>query len=65
MQSVPNFLADYADLYHQNPRAATLKWFSEARFGLLMPCYKFQTDADFQPYLDFIHNQLRDGFPEI
>ncbi|MEM7539179.1 MAG: alpha-L-fucosidase [Chloroflexota bacterium] len=36
MSTTPSFLADYADLYQENPKAATLKWFSEARFGLFM-----------------------------
>ena len=34
--AVPSFLAGYGDLYRQNPRAATKKWFDEARFGLFM-----------------------------
>ncbi|MEM7029487.1 MAG: alpha-L-fucosidase [Chloroflexota bacterium] len=34
--TTPSFLKNYADLYQQNPRTATLKWFSEARFGLFM-----------------------------
>ncbi len=32
----PKFLTGYEDLYNQDPRAATLKWFSEADFGLFM-----------------------------
>ena len=36
MSTTPSFLADYADLYQKDPKAATLKWFSEARFGLFM-----------------------------
>jgi alpha-L-fucosidase len=34
--AIPSFLAGYGDLYRQNPRAATKKWFDEARFGLFM-----------------------------
>lgn len=34
--TIPTFLAAHADLYAENPRAATLKWFSEARYGLFM-----------------------------
>lgn len=33
---VPSFLAEHADLYRRDPRAATKKWFDEARFGLFM-----------------------------
>lgn len=33
---VPSFLAGYEDLYRQDPRAATKKWFDEARYGLFM-----------------------------
>ena len=36
MSAIPAFLTDHTDLYHENPRAATRKWFSEARFGLFM-----------------------------
>ena len=32
----PKFLAGYEDLYAQDPRAATKKWFDEARFGLFL-----------------------------
>jgi alpha-L-fucosidase len=34
--TVPSFLTSYGDLYRQDPRAATKKWFDEARFGLFM-----------------------------
>lgn len=34
--SVPRYLADYADLYSTDPRAAALRWFQDARFGLFM-----------------------------
>lgn len=34
--AVPSFLAGYEDLYRQDPREATRKWFDEARFGLFM-----------------------------
>lgn len=33
---VPNFLKGYNDLYHEDPRKATLEWFKEAQFGLFM-----------------------------
>ncbi len=33
---VPSYLAGYEDLYRQDPRAATRKWFDEARYGLFM-----------------------------
>ncbi len=32
----PRYLADYTDLYAQNPRTAARKWFAEANFGLFM-----------------------------
>lgn len=34
--SVPSFLRDYADLFRQNPKSATLQWFSDAQYGLFM-----------------------------
>ncbi|MBZ0297845.1 MAG: alpha-L-fucosidase [Anaerolineae bacterium] len=34
--SVPSYLSNYADLYNQNPHAAALQWFSDARYGLFM-----------------------------
>jgi alpha-L-fucosidase len=34
--SVPSYLAAYAALYAQNPRAAALQWFREAKFGLFL-----------------------------
>ena len=36
MASVPSYLSDYADLYAQDPRAAALEWFREARYGLFL-----------------------------
>lgn len=33
---VPNYLADYADLYSEDPRAAARRWFAEARYGLFL-----------------------------
>ncbi len=33
---VPSFLSGYEDLYRENQREATRKWFDEARFGLFM-----------------------------
>ncbi len=32
----PSYLSDYADLYAQDPHAAALAWFADARFGLFM-----------------------------
>ena len=34
--TTPNFLKAYADLYRDDPRAATLKWFTDAKFGLFL-----------------------------
>jgi alpha-L-fucosidase len=34
--SVPSYLRDYSALYRADPRAAALKWFEEAKFGLFM-----------------------------
>ncbi|MFC2125964.1 alpha-L-fucosidase [Bacteroidota bacterium] len=34
--NVPPHLKDYTELYQQDPRAANLKWFKEAGFGLFM-----------------------------
>jgi alpha-L-fucosidase len=34
--AVPSFLRSYEELYRQDSRAATLKWFQEARFGLFL-----------------------------
>lgn len=34
--SVPSYLAPYAKLYAQNPRAAALQWFRDAKFGLFL-----------------------------
>lgn len=36
MSDVPSYLRDYAGLYAQNPRAAALQWFREARYGLFL-----------------------------
>lgn len=32
----PTFLKEYGELYHSNPRKATLEWFQKARYGLFM-----------------------------
>jgi len=32
----PNFLKNYESLYNDDPHSATLKWFSEAQYGLFM-----------------------------
>lgn len=34
--ALPSYLANYADEYHDNPRAAALRWFREAKYGLFM-----------------------------
>ncbi len=34
--AVPSYLADHAERYAQDPRAAALAWFKAARFGLFM-----------------------------
>jgi len=36
MSDVPSYLKDYAELYAQDPRAAALQWFREARYGLFL-----------------------------
>ncbi len=33
---VPSYLAGYEDAYAENPRAAALKWFEEAEFGMFI-----------------------------
>lgn len=33
---IPSYLKGYEKLYRTNPRAAALKWFAEAKFGLFM-----------------------------
>jgi alpha-L-fucosidase len=33
---VPSYLAEYADLYQEDPHAAAMAWFREARFGLFL-----------------------------
>ncbi len=35
-QDIPYFLKPYKSLYLKNPRAAALKWFKDARFGLFV-----------------------------
>jgi alpha-L-fucosidase len=35
-KSVPNYLSDYAGQYAENPRAANLEWFTDARYGLFI-----------------------------
>lgn len=34
--AVPTYLHDYADLYLQDPHAAALRWFRNARSGLFL-----------------------------
>ena len=36
MSQVPDYLRDYAALYAEDPRAAAVQWFREARYGLFM-----------------------------
>ena len=36
MSDVPNYLKNYADRYAEDPRAAALQWFREARYGLFL-----------------------------
>ena len=36
MPTVPSYLSDYADLYRNDPHAAALAWFGDAKFGLFM-----------------------------
>ncbi len=36
MPEIPSYLADYADLYAQAPRAAALQWFRDAKYGLFL-----------------------------
>jgi alpha-L-fucosidase len=38
MNNVPSYLNGYEDLYQQDPRAAALAWFRDARYGLFMHC---------------------------
>jgi alpha-L-fucosidase len=33
---VPNYLADYSEQYAENPRAANLAWFKDAKYGLFI-----------------------------
>lgn len=36
MTATPNYLSDYNELYQQNPHAANLEWFKNAKWGLFM-----------------------------
>lgn len=36
MAQVPSYLADYADQYAADPRAAALEWFRDAKYGLFL-----------------------------
>ncbi len=36
MATVPSYLADYDELYHEDPHRAALAWFADARYGLFM-----------------------------
>jgi len=36
MPTIPNYLAGYEDLFAQDPRAAALQWFRDAKFGLFL-----------------------------
>lgn len=36
MKAAPNYLRAHADLYHSDPRAAGIRWFRDARYGLFM-----------------------------
>lgn len=36
MKSVPNYLKQYADIWEQNPHAANLEWWRNAKWGLFM-----------------------------
>ncbi|MHC5053938.1 MAG: alpha-L-fucosidase [Planctomycetota bacterium] len=38
MSDVPSYLADYADIYDNDPRAAALEWFRNAKYGLFLHC---------------------------
>ena len=33
---VPNYLADYSELYKTNPKEANLKWFTDAKYGMFI-----------------------------
>ncbi|GAB3925817.1 alpha-L-fucosidase [Larkinella terrae] len=35
-KTVPNYLSKYKDLYAKDPKAASLAWFNEAKYGLFM-----------------------------
>lgn len=36
MNTIPNYLKDYENIYQQCPRSAALKWFSEAKYGMFL-----------------------------
>jgi alpha-L-fucosidase len=36
MTTTPHYLADFSDLYQQNPRQANLEWFKNAKWGLFL-----------------------------
>ena len=36
MKKIPPYLKDYEDVFRQDPRAAALQWFREARYGLFL-----------------------------
>ena len=36
MSDIPSYLNGYEELYAKDPRAAAVKWFAEARYGLFM-----------------------------
>lgn len=36
MADVPSFLKDYAEAYAEDPRAACLRWFRDAKYGLFL-----------------------------
>ena len=36
MSAVPNYLSEHAEMYPQDPRAAAMAWFRDARYGLFL-----------------------------
>jgi len=36
VSTTPNYLKDYEELYRQDPRAAALQWFRDAKYGLFL-----------------------------
>ncbi|MCX7013252.1 MAG: alpha-L-fucosidase, partial [Candidatus Sumerlaeota bacterium] len=36
MSEIPSYLKSYEDLYRQDPRAAAMQWFREAKYGLFL-----------------------------